>query len=118
MTLWACETKSIACGLGFGIVFGHSGSSVTTVQRSSSTRSICRASIHLPGTVKEQLWPPYAREYEENSDWIGDVEDRVGVQRQKVGRTEKTRNLGFLCKRDGSRYAEPGFSTVSHIDLR
>jgi hypothetical protein len=54
-----------------------------------------QGAIHLPGSVKERLVASLIhREYEEKSDWIGDVEDRVG--RAETDGWPDRENQGYL----------------------
>ena len=54
-----------------------------------------QGAIHLPGSVKERLVDSLTHlEYEEKSDWIGDVEDRVG--RAETEGWPDRENQGYL----------------------
>src|SRR5260370_22822594 len=54
-----------------------------------------QCAIHLPGSVKDRLVASLMhREYEEKSDWIGDVEDRVG--RAETDGWPDRENQGYL----------------------
>jgi hypothetical protein len=54
-----------------------------------------QGAIHLPGSVKERLVASLMhREYEEKSDWIGDVENRVG--RAETDGWPDRENQGYL----------------------
>jgi TonB family protein len=53
-----------------------------------------QGAIHLPETVKEQLVTSLMREYEETSDWIGEIENRV-VRAETEGWPDRE-NQGYL----------------------
>jgi Surface antigen variable number repeat len=83
------------------VVLGLGMSSVIRAQVSTDCPKVVidevdlRGAIHLPGTVKEQLVASLRhREYEENSDWIGDVDDRVG--RAEIEGWPGRENQGYL----------------------
>jgi hypothetical protein len=83
------------------LVLGIGMSSVIRAQVSTDSPKVVidevdlQGAIHLPGTVKEQLVAFLRhRKYEENSDWIGDVEDRVG--RAETDGWPDRENQGYL----------------------
>jgi TonB family protein len=74
-----------------------------------------QGAIHLPETVKEQLLTSLMhREYEETSDWIGDIEDRM-VRAETEGWPDRENQgyLGFsVTARSKKLWREPGLLHV------
>ena len=83
------------------VLFGLGVSSVIQAQVSPDCPKVViddidlRGAIHQPGSVKERLVASLMhRKYEEKSDWIGDVEDRVG--RAETDGWPDRQNQGYL----------------------
>lgn len=85
----------------FLVVFGLGMSSAIRAQVSPDCPKVViddvdlQGAIHLPGSVREQLVASLMhREYEESSDWVGDVRDRVG--RAETDGWPDRENQGYL----------------------
>jgi hypothetical protein len=77
-----------------------------------------QGAIHLPGSVKDELVASLMhREYEEASEWIRDVEDRVGrAETDGWPNRENEGYLGFSVEaRWNTLWKEPGLLHVQVI---